>query len=36
MKGMFILCPSLKEINLSSFKTDNAINMSYMFRGCES
>ena len=27
---------SLEELNLSSFNTENVINMGYMFFGCES
>ena len=33
---MFCGCPSLKEINLSNFNTNNVIYMSYMFCGCSS
>ena len=29
-------CSSLKELNLSSFKTFNVTNMRYMFYGCSS
>ena len=36
MSGMFYECKSLKEINLSSFKTDNVTNMSKMFNLCQS
>ena len=31
---MFIGCSSLKEINLSNFKTDIVIDMSHMFSNC--
>ena len=33
---MFVLCSSLKEIDLSSFKTDNVTNMSVLFVLCSS
>ena len=33
---MFSECSSLKEINLSSFNTNNVTNMSHMFFGCSS
>ena len=36
MSGMFRGCSSLKEINLSSFNTNQVTNMSYMFDGCSS
>ena len=33
---LFYECSSLKEINLSSFNTNNVTNMSHMFNGCSS
>ena len=33
---MFSDCSSLKELNLSSFNTNNVTNMSEMFRNCSS
>ena len=36
MSHMFRGCESLKSIDLSSFNTNNVINMSGMFFGCES
>ena len=33
---MFSRCSSLKSIDLSSFNTINANDMSFMFRGCSS
>ena len=36
MSPMFFGCTSLNEINLSSFKTDNATNMYLMFAECSS
>ena len=36
MSYMFYDCSSLKEINLSSFKTDNVTDMSFMFYKCSS
>ena len=33
---MFYDCSSLKELNLSNFKTNNETNMSYMFFYCSS
>ena len=33
---MFYKCSSLKRLNLSSFKTDNVIDMRGMFYGCKS
>ena len=36
MSGMFSGCSSLKELNLSSFDTNQVTNMSYMFSGCSS
>ena len=32
---MFACCSSLKELNISNFKTNNKTNMSCMFFGCE-
>ena len=34
MAYMFSYCAGLKEINLTSFKTDNVTDMSYMFSWC--
>jgi len=34
MSSMFWGCSELKEINLTSFKTDKVTDMSYMFWGC--
>ena len=34
MSCMFDGCSGLKELNLSSFNTNQVTNMSYMFRGC--
>ena len=34
MSGMFSGCSSLKKINLSNFKTQNAENTFFMFNGC--
>jgi len=34
MSWMFCRCSGLKEINLTSFKTDNVTDMSFMFFGC--
>ena len=34
MRSMFDGCSSLKELNLSNFKTDNVDNMKEMFSGC--
>ena len=34
MSCMFFECSSLKEINLSSFNTQNVTDMSAMFGGC--
>ena len=34
MSYMFYECPSLKELNINNFNTDNVTNMSYMFSGC--
>ena len=34
MKAMFSRCSSLKEINLSNFKTENVTNMEEMFEYC--
>ena len=34
MSYMFCGCSGLKELNLSTFKTDKVTNMSYMFSGC--
>ena len=36
MSGMFSSCSSLKSLNLSNFKTNNANNMSYIFSYCSS
>ena len=36
MYGMFANCPSLEEIDLSSFDTKVVTSMSYMFDGCTS
>jgi len=36
MSNMFSYCSSLKELNLTSFNTDNVINMRYMFYICSS
>ena len=33
---MFSWCPSLKELNLSNFNTNNVTNLSGMFYGCSS
>ena len=33
---MFKGCSSLKELDLSNFKTHNVYNMSFMFYGCSS
>ena len=34
MSSMFQFCSSLRELNLSSFNTCSALNMSHMFYGC--
>jgi len=34
MKRMFHDCSSLKDIKISDFNTDNAIDMDGMFSGC--
>ena len=34
MGDMFYGCSSLKELNLSTFNTDNVTYMGYMFHGC--
>ena len=34
MSCMFSICPSLKELNLNNFNTNNVTNMSSMFKGC--
>ena len=36
MSYMFYDCSSLKELNLSSFNTNQVTNMAYMFDGCSS
>ncbi len=36
MFGMFVLCPSLTSLDLSSFNTSNVTNMGSMFSGCSS
>ena len=36
MNGMFSLCSSLKQLNLTNFNTNNVTNMSDMFYGCSS
>ena len=36
MEGMFYLCSSLESLNLSSFNTENVINMYTMFSYCYS
>ena len=36
MSYMFSYCSSLESIDLSSFNTNNVINMSYMFSNCKS
>jgi len=36
MNSMFSGCSSLKELNLSSFNTNNVTDMGYMFEGCSS
>ena len=36
MNSMFSCCESLESINLSSFNTNNVIDMSYMLFGCKS
>ena len=36
MSYMFNVCSSLKEINISSFKTNNVTNMNNMFFECSS
>ena len=36
MGSMFNGCSSLKELNLSNFKTNNVTNMSGMFAFCSS
>ena len=36
MCEMFYKCSSLKEINLSTFNTNNVINMGFMFFECSS
>ena len=36
MLWMFNNCSSLKELNLSSFDTNQVTNMSHMFRNCSS
>ena len=35
MEKLFYNCESLKELNLSSFYTNEMINMNYMFYGCK-
>ena len=34
MSEMFYFCENLSELNLSSFNTNNATDMSYMFNSC--
>ena len=34
MEGMFLLCSSLKELNLNNFNTNNVTYMGGMFSGC--
>ena len=34
MRHMFCGCSSLKELNLSNFKTNNVTDMIWMFWGC--
>ena len=34
MRGMFLRCSSLKELNLSNFNTNNVTIMIYMFSKC--
>ena len=34
MSGMFYVCASLKELNLSNFNTNNVRKMTYMFYRC--
>ena len=36
MIGIFSGCSSLKELNLTNFKTDNVENMGWMFSECSS
>ena len=36
MRGMFQSCESLKKINLSTFNTQNVIDMSFLFYKCKS
>ena len=36
MEGMFSICSSLKELNLSNFNTNNVTDMNSMFYGCSS
>ena len=36
MKGMFLNCSNLKNINLLSFDTKKVVDLSYMFKNCES
>jgi len=36
MSFMFNGCSSLKELNLSNFKTNNVTNMGWMFQSCTS
>ena len=36
MSNMFSECNYLTNINLSSFNTQNVIDMSFMFNGCNS
>ena len=35
MKGMFMNCKHLKNLDLSNLKTEKATNMSSIFYGCE-
>ena len=34
MKGMFLGCTSLQELNLNNFNINNATEMAQMFIGC--
>ena len=34
MRGMFLQCSSLKELNINNLNTNNVTNMYGMFRGC--
>ena len=36
MNNLFLMCQSLKELNLSNFNTDNVTHMNYMFYKCSS